>query len=224
MKITKILLVALSLMLFSCTQEEDVTVSAQSKLTKSGGLTPTEVESLKRDAEIISQSSEFLAMRVKAKEFAVMLNHTTPDFSSLQNFESWVNLNVGLTKFATKADCMQMLGELKQLTGIYLAANETFFKTLSGATLGQYQIILLPINPPNPIPVTNSSCDDDCFADAAAQDDFAFRAYESHLDAIVNNPFYTSEQAEWAFNFAEASLNSTLDNNTYNLNLCLDAC
>ncbi|KAF2519554.1 hypothetical protein E0W68_04200 [Flavobacterium salilacus subsp. salilacus] len=222
MKITKILIVAFSLILFSCSKEEnDVTGTSEAEfMLKSGGLTQTEVDQLKSDCFTFSTSSAFLNMRAKAKAFAEKLNYNgDPNLSypsSRRDLESWLDVNLSITQFITVQEGLDMYDDLENLSGIFYTANDSFFKTLPRATGAQLQVILEPIEPELPPVETNSACDQDCVEQGLNYVDFAVSNY--------NNTVAFANGSDELIGIAESNLSSSIQFAAYLTTSCFEEC
>jgi hypothetical protein len=224
MKITKILIVAFSLMLFSCSKEEnDVTSTPEAEfMLKSGGLTETEVSQLKSDCSTFSTSSEFLDMRTKAKAFTEKLKYDKdPSISypsSRQDLENWLDVNLNVTGFTTVQEGLDMYDDLDNLAGIFYIANDNFFKDLSRATGTQLQVILEPIEPEFPVVPTDTECDTNCVIQGLDYVEFATNNYNNTV-AFAES----TGDSQW-LSIAESNLSSSLQFAAYLTSSCFDEC
>jgi hypothetical protein len=224
MKFTKILLVALSLMLFSCTPADvDVVIQTELEL-KSGGLTQKEVEELRSRCVAISTTPAFQDMNAKAKTFAEMMNHMDEKWTSRSDVEAWLDSNLSQTEFATKQEGLDMFDDLSHLTGVYYDANESFYRDLSPATPGQIKVILEPIKPVTPVIVVTTSCHSACenfFLEFIGN---VIDHYNSQVQAINNNGSLPAEVKKNNLALAQANLQFGINAGVFFAQLCLDDC
>lgn len=224
MKITKILIVALSLTFFSCSKEENGVVNTNEAgfTLKNGGLTEIEVNQLKSDCLIFSTSSEFLNMRAKAKAFSEKLKYNQdPSISypsSRQDMEKWLNTNLSISGFTTVQEGLDMYDDLDSLAEIFYKANDSFFDKLSGATDTQLQTILEPIEPEFPIEPTDTECDKDCVEQGLNYVDFATYSY-NYMIGIAEQ----TGDSQY-ITIAESSLADSLHHAAYLTISCFEEC
>lgn len=224
MKITKILLVALALTLFSCSQEEPIVVSETSSIyVKDKELKETEVTELRNECITISTSSEFLEMRERANEFVAALNNSSADLTSRDNLEKWLDNNLSTTYFETTKDGLDMLDDLASKAKNFLETNQTFFESLSNATKVQVNIILEPIFIPGEFVAITSSCSENCNNDFQNQLEFEDFAYSNTVEAI-NNSFLLPDGKKLAYGLAEAAYVSGVKAAISTYDTCLDSC
>lgn len=224
MKITKILLLALGLMLFSCTPADvDVVIQPEIKI-KSGGLSQKEVDQLRAECLAFSTSAEYIDMNTKAKEFAVKMNHIDEKWTSRSDVEAWLDSNLSQTGFTTKQEGLDMFDDLSYSTGVFYAANDTFYKSLAPATSGQVKVILEPLQPVTPVIVVATSCHSACenfFLDFIGN---VIDFYNAQVDSINLNSSLPAEVKKHNLALAQANLQFGINAGVFFAQLCLADC
>ena len=212
------LMLALSLMMLSCSKEEDVTVNSKSSSfqAKNNGLTTTQVNALKAECLKFSTSQSFLLMRAKSDEFATKLHNPNADLSSREKLEIWLSNNLSTTYFKKKQDALDIYDDLVSKAGIFIAANTTFINSLSGATNEQLHIILGPILLDPPVTQVNSACENAC----NERFDYQMGRYDfNYIIAFEEGGDNAGYMAEFEYIYA-----SFVKEEVDILNSCLGAC
>lgn len=225
MKITKFLFLALSLMLFSCSKEdESVTVNSQTEFQlKGGGLNQQQVEQLRADCYAFSTSTEYLNMASKAKDFSNMMNHNyDKTLTTRADFETWLDNNLSLTQFATKQDALDMLDDLESKTITFYDANSKFYDSMLLADEEQTVYILEPIQPQLQTEST-SFCAVGCVTSGISGMINEIKNYQS----MVNNAYNltsNSQQRAYLLSQAQFSLQAGINHVSFMMQNCLENC
>ncbi|MES2484536.1 MAG: hypothetical protein V4581_01110 [Bacteroidota bacterium] len=217
MKITKMLLLALSLSLFSCSQEDVQTTPdthTASNLRTAAGIKDSEVKRLTAKCLEISKSVEYLDKKAKGIAFAgKMHNVFLSNWHTRNDVANWLSSNLSQTEFSTVNEGLLALDNLNVATKKYLVANQAFFNDLWPANTAQIRVILHPIitAPGLPVLATNS-CDDDCLDQYQSDIELALdgwigdmefgdysgqTSYYNHADANFTFFMQSAEQAAW---------------------------
>lgn len=222
MKITKFLLLALSLSIFSCTQE-DVSVTPETSSAtnlKDRELTERDVERLKKEFDGIMQSSAFIEKKQKTVEFIELMGYNfSEDWTTRADVERFLEDNLSQTEFTSVGDGLAAFDNLDRLTKSFYVANNSFYEELSFGTNEQIKDILHPITIQPDVPVqTTNSCDDDCLAEYEADLEFALDVW------IVNMDFGDYSGQSSYYTFADTHFYDMLNNAEVEVWSCFDDC
>lgn len=233
MKNFRILVLMLSVVLFSCSQEEDTimqddssTIAKSASTARGGeeeGLTEEEVELLTAECAAFSTTWQFQEMRGSAAEFTEKMNGAKPDLSSLEDFEFWLDNNIGLTTFVDTKEGLDKFIDVADRAGVFISANNTFLQNLSGATKEQVAIILQPIHIAEPAPVADSECSETCGAQYLSNYQFNQDVYD-YTVANINSSNFTADFKKIQLAKAEYMLKEGIKSSVATLQSCVAGC
>lgn len=163
--------ILLSLFFVSCSENEDVVVndsflqtefSAQYAHRGGTSLSPEDFDEAKGLYIAMINSSEYEIYTASLRTFVVKLNDNEADFETKDDAMKWINQNISVTSFTNVSEFESMFDDNINALEVLVDLNERVYELMSGADLGQLQVILSPGNSKIDYPVVTDSCQEEC--------------------------------------------------------------